>query len=331
MYWLNHSVQTTNGLEWDPAVAARSLLKRAFQSYDSYYGLCTTSCQVYDTAWVAMVVKTTDGVRQWVFPECFYYLLKTQSSDGSWGLLPTTQTAGILDTASALLALISHAKEPLQILGISPTKIDQSIKLGLASLKKQLSTWDDVEKTNHIGVELIVPALLTYLQKEHSVCPSEFMFPCKEALNSMHTEKMSQFDPEVLYSKRPSSAVHSLEAFLGQIDFDRVSHHLYHGSMMASPSSTAAYLIGASQWDDEAERYLRHVLRVGTGHGDGGIPGTHPTTHFECSWVSTVVYLPIHWQLLTQLLLVRSWLRFSRAAFPSSNSIAMSCTACLVF
>ncbi|KIL86303.1 ent-kaur-16-ene synthase [Fusarium avenaceum] len=279
------TVQTTNGQEWDPAVAARSLLKRAFQSYDSYYGLCTTSCQVYDTAWVAMVVKTTDGVRQWLFPECFYYLLKTQSSDGSWGLLPTTQTAGILDTASALLALISHAKDPLQILDISPTKIDQSIKLGLASLKKQLATWDDVEKTNHIGVELIVPALLTYLQKEHSVCPSEFMFPCKEALNSMHKEKMSQFNPEVLYNKRPSSALHSLEAFLGQIDFDRVSHHLYHGSMMASPSSTAAYLIGASQWDDEAERYLRHVLRVGTGHGDGGIPGTHPTTHFECSWI----------------------------------------------
>ncbi|CAJ0544161.1 Ff.00g034780.m01.CDS01 [Fusarium sp. VM40] len=279
------TVQATNGQECDRAVAARSLLKRAFQSYDSYYGLCTTTCQVYDTAWVAMVVKTTDGVRQWLFPECFHYLLKTQSSDGSWGLLPTTQTAGILDTASALLALISHAKDPLQISDISPTRIDQSIKLGLASLKKQLATWDDVEKTNHIGVELIVPAMLTYLQKEHSAFPFEFMFPCKEALNSMHAEKMNQFDPEVLYSKRPSSALHSLEAFLGQIDFDRVSHHLYHGSMMASPSSTAAYLIAASQWDDEAERYLRHVLRVGTGHGDGGIPGTHPTTHFECSWI----------------------------------------------
>ncbi|UPL02788.1 hypothetical protein LCI18_013722 [Fusarium solani-melongenae] len=96
--------------------------------------------------------------------------------------------------------------------------------------------------------------------------------------------KMDRFDVEVLYSKKPSSALHSLEAFLGEVEFDRVSHHLYHGSMLASPSSTAAYLMGTSKWDDEAESYLKHAVRAGAGHGDGGIPGTYPTTHFECSW-----------------------------------------------
>ncbi|KAG6075575.1 hypothetical protein E4U15_005586 [Claviceps sp. LM218 group G6] len=101
----------------------------------------------------------------------------------------------------------------------------------------------------------------------------------------MHKEKMSQFNLSTLYAQRPSSALHSLEAFLGKLDFDRVSHHMYHGSMMASPSSTAAYLIGASQWSDEAESYLRHIISNGAGHGDGGIPGTYPTTHFECSWI----------------------------------------------
>ncbi|KAK7418727.1 hypothetical protein QQX98_003745 [Neonectria punicea] len=280
------SPSITNGtipVDNDLATSAKSLVTRAFASYHSYYGLCTTSCQVYDTAWVAMIPKTTENVKQWLFPECFYYLLKSQAADGSWGIHPTTQTAGILDTAAALLALLSHAKEPLQMADISPDEIHQRIERGFDSLQTQLRRWDDVEKTNHIGVELIVPALLAYLEKERvSTC---FDFPCKEALELMHRSKMSHFQLEVLYSKRPSSALHSLEAFLGEVDFDRVSHHLYRGSMMASPSSTAAYLMGASKWDDEAEGYLRHIVAAGDGHGDGGIPGTYPTTHFECSWI----------------------------------------------
>ncbi|KAF5618361.1 ent-kaur-16-ene synthase [Fusarium sp. NRRL 52700] len=262
--------------------AAKSLLDRAFKSHHSYYGLCSTSPQVYDTAWVAMIAKNTDNDKHWLFPECFHYLLKTQAADGSWGNLPTTQTAGILDTASAVLALVSHVREPLQILDISPDEIDLRIEHGVASLKRQLAVWNDVEETNHIGVELIVPALLSMLEKEFGL--SIFEFPCSDLLRKMHQEKLGNFDLKKVYGK-PSSLLHSLEAFLGKLDFDRLSHHLYRGSMMASPSSTAAYLIGASKWDDEAEYYLRHVMRDGAGHGDGGISGTFPTTHFECSWI----------------------------------------------
>ncbi|KAG6175593.1 hypothetical protein E4U27_006053 [Claviceps purpurea] len=264
---------------------AKALMTRAFSSYHTYYGLCTASCQVYDTAWVAMISKTEDDVKKWLFPECFYYLLKTQSPDGSWGILKTTQTAGILDTSAALLALLRHAKEPLQLMAVSPNDISQRIERGFASLQLQLSQWDDVEKSNHIGVELIVPALFSYLQRESEKGSLVLDFPCKKTLECMHKEKMSQFNLSTLYAQRPSSALHSLEAFLGELDFDRVSHHMYHGSMMASPSSTAAYLIGASQWSDEAESYLRHIVSNGAGHGDGGIPGTYPTTHFECSWI----------------------------------------------
>ncbi|PNP74699.1 hypothetical protein FNYG_12035 [Fusarium nygamai] len=229
-----------------------------------------------------MIPKTTDNVKHWLFPECFHYLLKTQAADGSWGQLPTTQTAGILDTASAVLALLCHVREPLQILDVSPDEIDLKIEQGVASLERQLAVWHDVEETNHIGVELIVPALLSMLEKELGV-PS-FEFPCRDVLERMHEEKVGHFDLEKVYRK-PSSVLHSLEAFFEKLDFDRLSHHLYHGSMMASPSSTAAYLIGASKWDDEAEDYLRHVMRNGAGHGDGGISGTFPTTHFECSWI----------------------------------------------
>ncbi|KAF5247655.1 hypothetical protein FANTH_6278 [Fusarium anthophilum] len=268
--------------EHDLVSAAKSLLGRAFNSHHGYYGLCSTSCQVYDTAWVAMIPRTTDSVKHWLFPECFHYLLKTQAADGSWGWLPSTQTAGILDTASAVLALTSHIREPLQILDVSPDELSLRIEQGVASLKRQLAVWNDVGETNHIGVELIVPSLLSMLEKE--LGSSAFTFPCKNILDKMHEEKLSQFDLKKVYGK-PSSVLHSLEAFLGKLDFDRLSHHLYRGSMMASPSSTAAYLIGASKWDEEAEDYLRHVMKNGAGHGDGGISGTFPTTHFECSWI----------------------------------------------
>ncbi|KAG5795389.1 hypothetical protein H9Q69_005586 [Fusarium xylarioides] len=220
--------------EDDLVSAAKSLLDRAFKSHHGYYGLCSTSCQVYDTAWVAMIPKITDNVKHWLFPECFHYLLKTQAADGSWGCLPSTQTAGILDTASAVLALLSHAREPLQILDVSPDEIGLRIKKGVSSLRRQLDVWNDVEETNHIGVELIVPASISMLEKELSVAP--FEFPCRDILAKMHEEKLSHLDLEKV-------------------------------------------------WDDEAEDYLRHVMRNGAGHGDGGISGTFPTTHFECSWI----------------------------------------------
>ncbi|UNI15339.1 hypothetical protein JDV02_001879 [Purpureocillium takamizusanense] len=87
-----------------------------------------------------------------------------------------------------------------------------------------------------------------------------FDFDAKEALMSTHDTKMALFCPEFLYGSRQTTALHSLEAFIGKINFDRVSHHKVHGSMMGSPSSTAAYLIHTSEWDEESEDYLRHVI-----------------------------------------------------------------------
>ncbi|KAF4950621.1 hypothetical protein FSARC_13126 [Fusarium sarcochroum] len=269
------------------SVTAKSLIRRLHATYHDHYGLSTTSCQVYDTAWVSMISKTSGDTERWLFPESFYYLLKKQSDDGSWGSHPSTKTAGILGTAAALLAMLKHAKKPLQIHHVSLQELSRRIGLASASLQTQLASWDDISETNHIGVEMIVPSLLAYLAKQDAGLT--FDFPCKEILKSMNESKLSHFEPASLYGNKPSSAIHSLESFIGMVDFDRISHHLYHGSMLASPSSTAAYLIEASEWSDEAEGYLRHIVQAGTGHGDGGIPGTYPTTHFEISW--TIVTL----------------------------------------
>lgn len=49
---------------------------------------------------------------------------------------------------------------------------------------------------------------------------------------------------------------------------------------MASPSSTAAYLMHTTTWDNEAEDYQRHVISEGEGRGGGGVPSALPSTHF---------------------------------------------------
>jgi hypothetical protein len=217
-----------------------------------------------------------------LFPESFHYLIRNQAQDGSWGFDITSQTVGILDTSAALLALLRHASDPLQILDYAKDEIAGRIRLASQSLAAQLKTWNDITATNHIGVELIIPALLEYLRHEDDSL--HFEFESKGALDGMAAEKLSRFRPEMLYEQRPSSALHSLEAFIGKLDFDKVGHHLFNGSMMASPSSTAAYLMNASNWDDRAEGYLQDVNRRGTGHGDGGIAGTYPIHYFEFNW-----------------------------------------------
>ncbi|KAI0172217.1 hypothetical protein GGR52DRAFT_573358 [Hypoxylon sp. FL1284] len=58
---------------------------------------------------------------------------------------------------------------------------------------------------------------------------------------------------------------------------------------MGSPSSTAAYLMHISEWDDVAEEYLRDALRDGSGHGCGGVPSAWPSSIFELSWAITAL------------------------------------------
>jgi len=188
-----------------------------------------------------------------------------------------------LDTAAALLALVKHTTDPLQIQDYSPQELVERTTRASTSLARQLATWHDMETTNHIGVELIVPALLQYLKEEDPKL--EFAFPSQNVLADMSAAKLARFRTEMLYEQRISSASYSMEAFIGKVDFDRVAPQLRNGSMWTSPSSTAAYLMHTTTWNDEAEDWLRHLIKAGQGHGDGSVPGTFPTHQFELNWV----------------------------------------------
>ena len=110
--------------------------------------------------------------------------------------------------------------------------------------------------------------------------------PAKARLLEIRRLKFSKVPAEMLYEMR-TPLLHSLEAFFDDpdTDYDRFSKFKVQGSLMASPSTTAAYLMRTSDWDTEAEAYLRRVLEYGEGSSSGAFPSAFPSTIFETSWV----------------------------------------------
>ncbi|KAL5941080.1 hypothetical protein ACKVV1_005809 [Pyricularia oryzae] len=261
---------------------AASLTQHLLDSYSAGLDAGSITPSIYDTAWLALVKKqNAKGEQQWLFSECFQYILETQLADGGWQ--SCSQVDGILNTAASLLALRRHASEPLQIAGMQAEDVHARVERATVALQVLLSAWEvaqTVEENTHVGYDLIVPTLLRLLNDEGIA----FEFQGRAALTEMHKAKTSAFNPENLYGKTETTAIHYLEAFLGQIDYSKVAHHKVHGAFMDSPSSTAAYLIGLpdAAWDDEAEGYLVNVL---TRAGGKSVPSAYPSINFEALWV----------------------------------------------
>jgi len=136
-------------------------------------------------------------------------------------------------------------------------------------------------KAERIAFELIIPNLLDLLEKEDI----HFDLPNRDGLLRLEECKMSKFCLDQIY-KHQSPILYSLEAFIGKVDFNKLKKHLSGGSMFCSPSSTTAYLMNVSEWDERAERYLVNALKNGQKNGEnGGVACTYPNTTFELTGV----------------------------------------------
>ena len=238
------------------------------------------SASIYDTAWVSMVSKVIDGRREWLFPESFQYILDRQLPDGGWQCY-ASRLDGILNTMAALLALLYNQKNSSLTSNLHvPVDIQSRVSRAIGCLTERLKVWD-VSSSDSVGFELLVPTLLTLLS-EHGV---DLDFPGLGHLMDLNAKKLAKADPLMLYGDVPTSAIHSLEAFVGKVDFQKLLHHKRLGSMMGSPASTAAYLIFSGTNDQDMEMYLRRASDQWQAPDTGGFPSAFPSTIFELTWV----------------------------------------------
>lgn len=274
--------RTMNPTSENLYLRARVLVERLVYGCENH-NLGSATVSIYDTAWVSMIIRPTvgdDDEVQWLFPESFSFILDSQLPDGGWESYYSIDD-GILNTMAAMLAIIRriNALGRIDARQALLSNFRSRISKAKTYLEKALQKWD-VESSMHVGFEILVPAHLTMLEKESIY----LNFPGQKLLMELNAVKLSGINPEMLY-ETPTTFLHSLEAFIGTLDFDRVGHHKRFGSMMASPASTAAYLIHSSTWDEEAELYIRKVIIEGKGKGAGCVPSVFPTTIFEITWV----------------------------------------------
>lgn len=233
------------------------------------------SPSIYDSAWLSMIQKPEcRDTNDWLFPRCFDYILSQQLSSGAWESY-ASPIDGILNTAACLLAIIRRLNQDQ-----GQSDLRQRRDNAQAALAAMLGDWNP-NLGDHVGFELLVVKLITLLEDEGVILD----FPELGTLKEIQAAKLKKLPPSTAYSTK-STLYHSLEAFIGYIDFDQVRRWRdNNGSMMNSPASTAAYLMYSSEWDDEAEAYLRQVLEHSVGSGDGSVPCAWPTTIFETTWV----------------------------------------------
>ena len=257
---------------------AGALVNQIAASLTEEHGAGTLTPSVYDSAWVSMVEKDINGERRWLFPESFRYLLEQQDLDGSWESY-ALEIDGILNTLAALLSLVKHRATPLSSDDSLLNDIESRISRATVAIQKMLQAWK-VEATAGCAFEVIVPAHLELLA-ENGV---HLEFDGKAQLMKVFQDTISRIDSEQLSGQKNFTISYSLEAFL-HLNFNCIRHHTAFGSMFGSPSSTAAYLMRTSHWDEEAEQYLRRAIDSGSGKGNGSVPNVFPTTIFEMNWV----------------------------------------------
>ncbi|QSZ36340.1 hypothetical protein DSL72_006216 [Monilinia vaccinii-corymbosi] len=234
------------------------------------------STSIYDTAWASMVSKSENGKRRWLFPTSFEVLLNSQNQDGGWESL-ASETHTILTSLAGLLALCRHHNASDYTDSNNPPDLLSRISKAVVFIDNALHSWN-LAKAEMVGFEYITSSLIKSL-KMFGIILYE-----PPLLVQLRLQKLRKFDLTVLYGSEQLAILHSLEAFDGEIDFDKVSHHMDNGSFLGSPAATAAYLMNASEWSNEAEQYLQTVFSQGVGQGSGKFPCAFPSGNFELSW-----------------------------------------------
>ncbi|KAL8888447.1 MAG: hypothetical protein Q9215_004125 [Flavoplaca cf. flavocitrina] len=266
-------LSSPNGPELDNM--AKALVKRLCEDFTCDTPKSSVSESIYSTAWVSMIPNPPNSTGSWLFPSALDFILERQLDNGGWPSLEASagnrswDVDSILNTMAALLALSTRRSSEVEV----PDDIEERIIRADASLRDMLQSWNVT--SDNVGFEVLVPAHLDMLNKYGL----RYDFSARPHLMALREQRLRHGKFESLYGENPSTLLYSLEGLIGKIDFDRIAHHKVHGSMLLSPSSTAAYLMNTSHWDTEAESYLCKSMQLCS------VPEVYPTNLFEISWV----------------------------------------------
>ena len=101
--------------------------------------LQTAKPTIYDTAWITMLYKPIgDDKVDWIFPECFWFLLNYQQSHGGWTTCDS-KVDGILGTLAATLALKKRCRSLESDQNDVGAALDVRISRAVGFLLKELS------------------------------------------------------------------------------------------------------------------------------------------------------------------------------------------------
>lgn len=138
--------------------AQRLVQKIAKRCCNNFLGSAMVA--VYDTAWVSMITK----IEEWLFPECFHYILDTQTPDGGWGS-GSCLDDDLLTTLVALAAIVSHST--LQRSNAFSDLMNLNFRICQAKgyLEANLRCWA-ADAAINVGFAFLIPALLSILDNE---------------------------------------------------------------------------------------------------------------------------------------------------------------------
>ncbi len=268
----------------------------------------------YDTCWAAGL---TNGNGTLAYPELLSWLMRRQHPDGSWG----SRVPYIHDRLLTTLAVV------LLLARVGLRHQDQKQRLaGERYIWRQAGNLHhDAERT--VGFEMILPTLLAEGRKMGLELP----YAQLRHYENVRAKKLSLLPERVFDARTP--ALHSLEAFIGDVDLgDAADLLLENGSMLGSPSATACFLGQSPDWQTlypKSAAYLEGLLD----HEDPGLPAVAPCDIFARAWILDYLHygnlLDKHAGLLKPHYdyLLENWhpegVGFTSLVFPDADDTAM--------
>ena len=179
---------------------AKSLLNELLASFHDKYHVGTVVNGAYDTAWVSMVRKRADDASppNWLFPECFEFLLSQQSENGGWGSASSPIMEQITCSLVSVLAIKVHLRYSQGLSQDIILDLESRIPKAVDCVRSLLGQNTDFnEASSLMAFELWFPVIIDELEKENLT----FDIPGIQPIRELRSQKTISVSSQQFISK----------------------------------------------------------------------------------------------------------------------------------